>query len=110
MKVKHNKKRNTAFLYEALVRELTKSIISKQSTKTARIKQIFKESFSTGSVLKKELECYKALVETNSLDQYTAEKMIFHTKKEYESLDKDKIFEQQSNLLREYWYQKFEPP
>ena len=27
MKLKHNKKRNTAFLYEALVKELTKSIV-----------------------------------------------------------------------------------
>ena len=29
MKLKHNKKRNTAFLYEALVKELTKAIVNK---------------------------------------------------------------------------------
>ena len=29
IKFKHNKKRNSAFLYEVLVQELTKSIISK---------------------------------------------------------------------------------
>ncbi len=27
-KTKHNKKRNTAFLYEALVREMTKAVVS----------------------------------------------------------------------------------
>ena len=31
MKLKHNKKRNTAFLFEALVRELTKSVVRKDS-------------------------------------------------------------------------------
>jgi len=101
MKVKHNKKRNTAFLYETLVRELTKSIIGNQKDKTAKIKQIFRENFAPGRVLRKELDCYRALSETSDLDQYTAEKMIFHTKKEYESLSREKIFECQSSLLRE---------
>ena len=32
-KIKHNKKRNTAFLYEVLVREITKSIITKDLQK-----------------------------------------------------------------------------
>ena len=27
--MKHNKKRNTAFLYEALIQEMTKAIVSK---------------------------------------------------------------------------------
>ena len=32
-KIKHNKKRNTAFLYEALVRELTKATMTKDGEK-----------------------------------------------------------------------------
>jgi len=31
MKMKHNKKRNTAFLYESLIKELTKAIVRKQT-------------------------------------------------------------------------------
>ena len=31
----HNKRRNTAFLYEALVRELTKSVVAKNEQKKA---------------------------------------------------------------------------
>ena len=31
--MKHNKKRNTAFLYEALVQELTKSVVEKNVEK-----------------------------------------------------------------------------
>jgi len=46
MRKKHNKKRNTAFLFETLIRELTKSFISKDASKSAKIKTIFKESFN----------------------------------------------------------------
>ena len=31
--MKHNKKRNTAFLYESLIKELTKAIVRKQEEK-----------------------------------------------------------------------------
>ena len=33
MKMKHNKKRNTAFIFEVLIRELTKSIVEKDTTR-----------------------------------------------------------------------------
>ena len=33
MKTKHNKKRNTAFVFEALVREATKAIVAKDATR-----------------------------------------------------------------------------
>ena len=35
--MKHNKKRNTAFIYETLTRELTKSIIEKDTDKKNNI-------------------------------------------------------------------------
>ena len=37
MKLKHNKKRNTAFLYETLMRELTKSILSKDANNKSKL-------------------------------------------------------------------------
>ena len=40
MKIKHNKKRNTAFLFETLVRELTKSIVDGNKTRGNKIKTI----------------------------------------------------------------------
>ena len=51
MKVKHNKKRNTAFLYEALVRELTKAVVEQDSNRSNRVKKILKEHFKSGMVL-----------------------------------------------------------
>ena len=47
-KIKHNKKRNTAFLYEALVRELTKASMRKDGEKKNTIVSIFKEFFKEG--------------------------------------------------------------
>jgi len=100
MKKRHNKKRNTAFLFEVLVRELTKSFVSKDSGRSSKIKRMFKESFGEESVLKRELDCYKALKEKSGLDKYTAEKLVFETKKSYNSLDQDEVFFEQSKLIK----------
>jgi flagellin-specific chaperone FliS len=100
MKVKHNKKRNTAFLYEVLVRELTKSVVEKDTARTKKIKSILKEHFRSGKVLFGELGCFKALSDQDSFDRYTAEKMIFRAKKEYESFDQQDIFNEQSAVIK----------
>ena len=39
-KTKHNKKRNTAFLYEALIREMTKAVVSKNKEQKNKIVDI----------------------------------------------------------------------
>jgi len=100
MKVKHNKKRNTAFLYEALVRELTKAVVEKDKARTQTIKTILKEHFRSGMVLFSELGCFNALTDKSSLDQYTAEKMVFRAKKEYDQLDQQDIFKEQSAVIK----------
>ena len=100
MKKKHNKKRNTAFLFEVLVKEMTKTFVSGDSKKSKKIKRIFKDSFGTGKALSEELDCYNALREKSVLDKYTAEKLIFETKSKYGNLDKDEIFVEQSKLIK----------
>ena len=60
-KTKHNKKRNTAFLYETLVREIAKSVIDKQPERNNFIVSLIKEYFTKNTELAKELELYKAL-------------------------------------------------
>ena len=100
MKLKHNKKRNTAFLYEALVRELTKAVVDKDVARTRKVKAILKEHFRSGMVLFSELGCFNALADKSSLDQYTAEKMVFRAKKEYDQLDQQDIFKEQSAVIK----------
>lgn len=99
MKNKHNKKRNTAFVFEALLREMAKSIISKDRKKKQNILKILKEHFSKGKILEEELQCYRALVSESSMDSYTAEKLIHRAKTQYYNLDKKQIFEAQSRVI-----------
>jgi len=101
MRFKHNKKRNTAFLYEALVRELTSSIISKQVDTRADIISIVKEHFGPGTALSAELEIYKALTGMKIRSKTIAEKVLQESKSQYELLDRKKIFEAQSRLISE---------
>ena len=63
MKLKHNKRRNTAFLFEALIREMTKSVIEKNLHKKQQIISIIKESFGRNTLLKKELETYRSILD-----------------------------------------------
>ena len=100
MRLKHNKKRNTAFVYEALVRELTKSAVKNDKSKMNKIKTIIKEHFSKDSTLKEELGIYKSLYETSGLDKDVAEKVMVEAKIAYSKLDKSKIFREQSNLIK----------
>jgi hypothetical protein len=60
MKLRHNKKRNTAFIFEALVKEMTKNVIKKNDEKKKQIAAIIKEHFKSNSILGKELKLYQA--------------------------------------------------
>ena len=99
MKTKHNKKRNTAFIFEALIREMSKAIIDKNNSTKDKIVTLLKEHFRQGMILERELQCYKALTERSGFDNYTAEKTIHRAKDAYNSLDKQKIFQEQSVVI-----------
>ena len=99
MRLKHNKKRNTAFVYEALVRELTESVVKNNKNKQNKIVSIIKEHFNRASTLKKELELYQTIYETRHVDKNLAEKIVVQAKQEYGSLDKKKLFQEQSALI-----------
>jgi hypothetical protein len=101
MKLKHNKKRNTAFLYEALVKELTKAVVNKDAQKKNALVSILKENFSTGKILQKELELIKTLSETKKADLYTAERLLSESMSRYTTLDSQEIFEAQSRLIED---------
>lgn len=99
MRLKHNKKRNTAFVYEALVRELTESVVKNNKNKQNKIVSIIKEHFSGSSTLKEELNLYKTIYETRELDKNTAEKIVYQVKEKHDSLDKKRLFMEQSALI-----------
>jgi hypothetical protein len=97
---KHNKKRNTAFLFEALIRELTKSIVNKDYQKKTTVIEILKKHFQKGSVLSEELQLYKDVLDTSGLDEKTAERLLGRAQHYYSKLNKGKIFEEQSRIIK----------
>ena len=99
MRLRHNKKRNTAFLYETLVRELTKCIVAKNEKRKEIIISLVKEHFAMGTSLRKELDLYRALYETDSLEVHVSEKLLYEVKRSHGSLDRKKIFKEQTALI-----------
>ena len=99
-KTKHNKKRNTAFLYEALIREMTKAVVSKNQEQKNKIVDILKESFSSNKPLGKELGLYQALLNSSELDPVTAEKLLYQIREAYSQLDSEEIYNAQSHVIK----------
>ena len=89
--MKFNKKRNTAFLYECLLKELTKAIVREQHDKKEMVLQIIKENFKKGSLLKDDLEVYRSVLECKKLPEEFASRFLIETKKDFESLDRKAI-------------------
>ena len=104
MRLKHNKKRNTAFLFEALTREYVKAVVKKNSARQSLIKKIIKEHFSKGSILNKELSIYKEVLESKNLDRETAVGLLGEAKQRYGSLGRQGVFTSQNKLIKEINY------
>ncbi len=94
----HNKKRNTAFLYEALLREGTRAALDRDVERIKLVRDIILENFNTSCELNKELSLYQELLETKIEETY-AEKFVKEVESRYERLDKRKIFNEQTALI-----------
>ena len=97
--MKHNKKRNTAFLYECLIRELTKAIIKEDKQRQTKVKGLLREFFAKGKALAKELDLYKSLLESKELNQDFSRRLMVETKKDFDGLDRKQIFNEQTTLI-----------
>jgi len=97
--MKHNKKRNTAFLYECLIKELTKAIVREDKKRQTTTKKVIKEFFNKNNVLRKELSLYNSLLDSNSLKESFSRRLLEETKKDFYNLDRKSIFNEQTNLI-----------
>jgi hypothetical protein len=99
MKTKHNKKRNTGFVFEALVREMTKSVLEGNKKNQKEISSILRECFSPGTELSKELDCYRTLQTSDSTNAHTAERLLDQAKSRYAGLNRGMIQEEQDSII-----------
>lgn len=101
MKIKHNKKRNTAFVFESLLREATVAIIKGDTDKQQKVVQIIKKHFTADSELKKHLECYRSLYENQSLSPQISEKILNEAKMASRLIDPQGLFKSQTELIND---------
>jgi hypothetical protein len=99
MKTKYNKKRNTAFVYEALIREGTSAILQGDHERKNTVVKLIKKHFAADSILYKDLQCYQSLYETAGLEKETCEKIIREAKLASRLLDTQGVFVSQSDLI-----------
>ena len=100
MRLKHNKKRNTAFLFEALTREYVMSVVKKNVQKQTAIRKIIKEHFCKGP-LKQELSIYRELLESKELTEQEARFILEESKKRYSDINRREVFNSQNRLIKE---------
>ena len=101
MRIKHNKKRNTAFVYEALIKEATLAILKKDIDRKNNAVKLLKIHFKIGSELKKDLDCYRSLCEGQNLDRLTSEKILKESKLQRRLLDPTGLFKAQTALIKD---------
>jgi len=101
VKTRHNKKRNTAFVYEALLREATVAMLRKDTKRRDVAFNIIKKHFKDGSLLKRELECHRSLYENQNLDKDTSEKVLREAKMAHRLLDPNSLFAQKTRLIND---------
>jgi hypothetical protein len=97
--MKHNKKRNTAFLYECLIRELTKAIVHENKNKQTKVKGLLREFFSKRKPLKAELDIYRSLMETKDVSEDFSRRLLHESKVDFTKLDRKEIFNEQTILI-----------
>ena len=98
-KNRHNKKRNTAFLYEVLVQETTKCVVGNDQERRKKVLGVLREFFSKGKILHKERQLYAALTTSGELKKEILARILEESKAEYEKLDKKEVFDQQTSLI-----------
>ena len=101
MKVKHNKKRNTAFVYEALIREATAAVLKEDVERRDKAISIIKRHFHSKSLLRQDLECYRSLYENQSLDEKTSQKVLIESRRQKIMIDPTGLFKQQTELIHD---------
>ena len=101
MIAKLNKKRNSAFVYEALLREATAALLKKDKKRCDTIINLLKKHFKEGTYLKKDLDCQRSLYESRGLEKELCQKILREATISSRLIDPDGLFKQQSALIHD---------
>ena len=96
--LKHSKYKNTAILFEMLVRKLTSETLTSDKTVTV---EIIKKYFGKNTALSKELQLYNSLIKENLKSEAQALDFIRSCKDTHNKLNKSTLRRQRYNLVKE---------
>ena len=97
-KIKHSKFKNTGFLFELLVRQITSEVMS--SSKSVAEK-LLKEHFNSKQELSKELKLYQYLINEKYNSESKAEQFINTILEARIKIDEKKLTKEKYNLIKE---------
>lgn len=97
-KIKHSKYKNSAFLFELLVRQITSDILA---DRTSLAKSILKDSFNIKAELGKEYKLYNLLLSEKYKTEYRADKFIDTIIDSRKKLNENKLKREKYNLIKE---------
>lgn len=95
----HNKKRNTKFLFEIILREWATSLMSKNNENIVKVQNILKEFFNKDSLLMKEVQYFNDVLELTEKKDFF--RILQEIKTSYSKLDQKEIYNIQTKLLFE---------
>jgi hypothetical protein len=97
-KIKHSKFKNTGFIFELLVRQITAEVMS--SSKSVAEK-LLKEHFNSKQELSKELKLYQYLINEKYNSESKAEQFINTILEARKKIDEKKLTKEKYNLIKE---------
>jgi hypothetical protein len=97
-RIKHSKFKNTGFIFELLVRQITAEIMSSDKPVAEKI---LKEHFNSKKELSKELKLYQYLINEKYNSETKAEKFIDTICEARKRLDESKLIKEKYNLIKQ---------
>lgn len=105
MNFRTNKKRNSALLYEFLIRHISKCIIEDKKLEANKALEISKKFFSEGSPLRNELKLFQSVMSTTKATSRDAfDKIVEYACKSAGLMNPRILDEQKSKLIKEINY------
>lgn len=98
---RHNKKRNSALLYEFLVRHISKCLMNKNKEGANQALNISKRYFSKGSLLNQELSLFNTVLGTKVRSRHSAQKIISDVCDRASNMNARKLDVEKSRLIKE---------
>ena len=100
----HNKKRNSALLYEFLIKYISKSLVEQKKDQANKALEITKKFFSKGKPLSEELNLFNTIIKTRVKSRDSAQKILDAVVAKATTQNARVLDAQKSKLIKELNY------